>query len=134
MAVHLNASLKTRFIPILFSLVVAILVASANHVARASAPEGAPEGTMETELSNIPAPAESANLGEAQIYDHRELAELPETSRIDRRPGFSPISVADPYAMKRQEEPAFPTGSSLGVDKDEIERISDQPRDGQVGI
>jgi hypothetical protein len=134
MAVHLNADLKTRFIPILFSL-VAILILTSSHVARASAPAGdsEPKGITESELAPIGAPADAANLGETQYYDHREVSDIPETSRIDRRPGFSPITVSDPYAMKRQEEPVFPTGSST-VDREELERLSEQPRDGQVGI
>lgn len=80
MAVHLNAHLKTRFIPILFT-VVALLTLS-ETLARASSDGEA-------------LPAESdESLGVTREELRAVMSESDDPSRLDRRPGFSPITVA----------------------------------------
>jgi hypothetical protein len=82
MAVHLNARLNTKFVPILFA--TALLTSLLGSRARASletaaeppAPEyGLPQGAPPMELDEV-----------------RALGTDPE--RVDRRPGITPITMA----------------------------------------
>jgi hypothetical protein len=76
MAVHLNARLKTRFIPALFAVVaLTSLLGSLSH-------------------------ANGDPAAESLIVPREELdavmSESVDPSRLDRRPGISPITIAMP--------------------------------------
>lgn len=89
MAVHLNARLKTRFIPFLFT--AAILITLGESLARASSEGGPSSG----EVPSAVAPAESdESLGVTREEIRAVMSEGVDPSRLDRRPGFSPIVVA----------------------------------------
>lgn len=93
MAVHLNARLNTRFIPVLFavailtSLISSFVHASAEQVLEARS-EAQPLQYGIEDLCAAPADAETmARELEEALRDGADPA------RIDRVPGFSPITV-----------------------------------------
>ena len=100
MAVHLNARLKTRFIPF-FLFTAAALVSVLALLAHAS-PEGLPVSREEIQMV---------------------MSEGVDPGRLDRRPGFSPIVVAPRpgehpstgASGARKEEEPLPEGSSSSI-------------------
>jgi hypothetical protein len=89
MAVHLDARLNTRFIPILFSVALALIVASAAVHAHASGDlsQSAAQDQIQTQVQE---PLEAQDTPREEL---RELMENAKPERVDRRPGFSPISL-----------------------------------------
>ena len=90
MSVHLSARLNTRFIPILFSVALALMVATAAVHAHASG-----ELNQDQIQTQVQEPSEASE-------ELRDLMENAKPERVDRRPGFSPITFASPPA---KEEP-----------------------------
>ena len=86
MAVHLNARLNTRLIPILFSAAIALLVASAAVHAHASG-----DATQDQIQTQFQEPLETQDIPREEL---REVMENAKPERVDRRPGFSPVTLA----------------------------------------
>jgi hypothetical protein len=97
MAVHLNAPLKTRFIPFLFT--IAVLASAFVAIARAS----------EQDLDDAPSELRAV------------MSEGVDPGRLDRRPGFSPIV----YAPRVGEHPWV--GSLPASDDEETPEPSEDP-------
>jgi hypothetical protein len=111
MAVHLNARLNTRFIPVLFTLAV-LLSLGATLVHASTDGVASPD---DAQALTVAPPDEAAEL-------RAVMDESVDPSRIDRRPGFSTVIVAPQLNARKDEEPAR---------QDVSDRLSVQPQEAQ---
>ena len=117
MAVHLNARLKTRFIPYLFTLAILLVVTETLAHAGSDSSSSVYEGEGE----DMPlAPSLSVTRQELQAV----MSEGTDPDRLDRRPGFSDTIIAPrpgehpttgSLSARKEEEPPPGGGSSSGL-------------------
>lgn len=113
MAVHLNARLNTRFIPILFA--VAILTSLISSFVHASSEIILPDPQqLEYEVEDLSAAPDGEALARDRFEVEEILRESIDPTRIDRVPGFSPTQVV-----------AVPSPESAPVAPYTIEAVSD---------
>jgi hypothetical protein len=135
MAVHLNAHLKTRFVPYLFTVAILVVVTAALAHASASSDDapGAPS------VDNAGDDAVSVTREELQAV----MSESVDPERLDRRPGFSEIVVAQHVgerpttgvlnARKEEEPPPGGSGSPSMNYLDFSDELPAQPSEASPG-
>jgi hypothetical protein len=116
-AVHLNARLHSRFIPILFSMAVALVAASSVGLGHAHA-AGEPTVLQPSALDEN-APLSAVDPLETTREEIRALVQDSHPEYIERTPGFSPITVVP----EKSKEPIAGIGSS---DQPQMEMMTDQ--------
>lgn len=99
MSVHLNARLKTRYIPLLFSVALLITLGAAISRAAHASADGPGGGA--------PVPAEPF-VSELEIRE--VMSEGVDPSRVERRPGFSTTITL--VTGDESETPALPSGAA----------------------